>query len=76
MATGPSILRYSIDYNIIEHANHDPQTIPEEFLHTLVPPGMPPHTLHLKIGAFYILLRNMCVLQMVSAIAHALPSAK
>jgi ATP-dependent DNA helicase PIF1 len=60
MVTGPSILKYSIDYNIVERATH-PLTIPEEFLHTLVPPGMPPHTLHLKIGAVYILLRNMCV---------------
>ncbi len=53
-------MRYSIDFNIIERENH-PQIVPEEFLHTFLPPGMPPYDLNLKIGAVYMLLRNMCV---------------
>ena len=60
MVEGRSHMRYSIDYNIIERENH-PQIVPEEFLHTLLPPGMPPYDLNLKIGAVYMLLRNMCV---------------
>ena len=60
MVEGTSHMRYSIDYNIMERENH-PQVIPEEFLHTLLPPGMHPYNLNLKIGAVYMLLRNMCV---------------
>ena len=33
--------------------------MPPEILHDLVPPGLPPHDLHLKIGGVYMLLRNM-----------------
>jgi hypothetical protein len=32
-----------------------------ELVHELRPPGMPPHMLHLKEGAIYILLRNMYI---------------
>ncbi len=32
--------------------------IPEVFLHTLTPPGMPMHRLHLKKGGIYMCLRN------------------
>ncbi len=60
MVEGSSIYKYSIDYNIVERANH-PLTVPEEYVHTLVPPGMPPHCLHLTLRAVYILLHNMCV---------------
>jgi ATP-dependent DNA helicase PIF1 len=56
----PSSFRYSIDYPIVER-ERNPLVIPEEFLHTLNPPGMPPHKLHLKVGAIYMLLRNMNV---------------
>ena len=60
MLEGPSSLRYSIDYPIVERANH-PLVVPQEFLHTLTPPGMPQYRLHLKIGGIYMILRNMCV---------------
>jgi hypothetical protein len=33
--------------------------LPQELLHKLHPPGMPPHNLHLKEGGVYMLLRNM-----------------
>ena len=57
---GRSIMRYSTDYPIVERCK-SPMVVPEEFLHTLVPPGMPPYRLHLKINGIYMLLRNMCV---------------
>ena len=57
---GPSIMRYSVDFPVVERCSH-PMVVPEEFLHTLVPPGMPPYRLHLKINGIYMLLRNMCV---------------
>jgi ATP-dependent DNA helicase PIF1 len=55
-----SSFRFSIDFPITERENN-PLVIPEEFLNTLDPPGMPPHKLHLKLGAIYMLLRNMNV---------------
>ena len=32
---------------------------PQEFLHTLTPSGMPPHTLELKVGCTVMLPRNL-----------------
>ncbi len=55
-----SSFRFSIDFPINERENN-PLVIPEEFLNTLDPPGMPPHKRHLKLGAIYMLLRNMNV---------------
>ena len=56
----PSVFQFSVDYPIVER-ERNPMVIPEEFLHTLTPAGMPPHRLHLKKGAIYMLLRNMNV---------------
>ncbi|XP_077174871.1 uncharacterized protein LOC143828370 [Paroedura picta] len=50
---------YSIDS--IEDKNDENSEVffPIEFLHSLKPPGMPPHHLTLKIGAIVMLLRNL-----------------
>jgi hypothetical protein len=60
-------MRYSIDFPIIEKESH-PMIVPdsEEFLHTFLPPGMPPYKLHLKIGGVYMILCNMCVADSIS----------
>jgi hypothetical protein len=55
-----SSFRYSVDFPITEREKN-PLVIPTEFLNTLDPPGMPPHKLHLKLGAIYMLLRNLNV---------------
>ena len=60
MVEGDSHWRYSIDFPVTERPNHKLQ-IPEEYMHTLLPPGMPPYNLHLKTGGVYMLLRNMSV---------------
>jgi hypothetical protein len=60
MVEGRSYIRYSIDHPLVERINH-PMVVPEEYLHTLQPPGMPPYRLHLKINGVYMLLRNMNV---------------
>ena len=57
-------LRYSMD-TVYLHWNcrtdEDNFDIPPEFLYTLIPPGMPPHELNMKINGIYMLLSNMDV---------------
>jgi hypothetical protein len=48
----------SIDQIICE-PGEDPTEYPVEFLNTLLTSGLPPHELHLKIGAIAMLLRNL-----------------
>ena len=57
-----SFHRMSIDTAIVDSDN-SPDMIPPELLHTLTPPGMPPHNLHLKVDGVYMLLRNMDIKQ-------------
>jgi ATP-dependent DNA helicase PIF1 len=56
---GPNHYAESIDSPIRDEESN--MILPEEFLHTLTPPGMPPHKLNLKVGGVYMLLRNMDV---------------
>ena len=57
-----SVHRMSIDTAIVD-SDDSPDMIPPELLHTLTPPGMPPHDLHLKVDGVYMLLRNMDIKQ-------------
>lgn len=56
---------YTREYNSIDMVlpdDHDDNlinTIPIEYLHSITPSGMPPHTLKLKVGAVVMLIRNM-----------------
>ena len=60
LVNGASGLHFSIDWPIVDRdRNH--LVIPEEFLQTLTPPGLPLHRLHLKQNCIYMLLRNMNV---------------
>ena len=52
-----STYRFSVDES--QGTDEYPDMLPQELLHELHPPGMPPHKLHLKVGAVYMLLRNM-----------------
>ena len=54
---GDSTHRFSID-TPVDNEEY-PDMLPAELLHTLHPPGMPPHDLHLKKDGVYMLLRNM-----------------
>ena len=54
----PSIQSLSVNHPILD-GNHP--IIPEEILETLQPAGFPPHNLTLKLGAVYMLLRNLNV---------------
>lgn len=50
---------FSIDTLNESNENMNNEYIPQEYLNSLTPNGMPPHDLKLKIGAIVILLRNM-----------------
>jgi hypothetical protein len=54
---GDSISYRSID-SVKDEEGVDATHYPVEFLNTLTPSGMPPHTLTLKVGAIIMMLRN------------------
>jgi hypothetical protein len=54
--------RKAIDTPVDKKEDHQIH-IPVEFMKTLTPPGMPQHTLNIKVGAVYMLLRNLNVKQ-------------
>lgn len=54
----PSIQCLSVNHPILD-GNHP--VIPEEILETLQPSGFPPHIMNLKLGAVYMMLRNLNV---------------
>ena len=56
--SGESVFIKSIDQVICE-PGEDTTEYPVEFLNTLLCSGLPPHELHLKIGAIVMLLRNL-----------------
>ena len=56
----PAECKHSID-TPMGNDNEDTYMIPTEFLHLLTPPGMPPHSLTMKVNGIYMLLRNMNV---------------
>ncbi|XP_030060875.1 uncharacterized protein LOC115471313 [Microcaecilia unicolor] len=55
---GNTIIYLSTD-SINDSTEEEKHLYPVEFLHQQTPTGMPPHNLHLKIGAIIILLRNL-----------------
>ena len=55
----PSVHCFSIDTQLKSDEYQD--MIQEEFLHTLHPPVMPPHALHLKKNGVHMLLRNIII---------------
>jgi ATP-dependent DNA helicase PIF1 len=55
----PKHMKFSIDTP--SGTTEDHLAIPQEFLHSLTPPGMPPHALTIKVNGIYMLLRNMNV---------------
>jgi hypothetical protein len=46
---------------VVIEAGKDPCFLTPEFLNTLHPPGLPPHQLHIKVGAIYMLIRSINV---------------
>ncbi|XP_074106305.1 uncharacterized protein LOC141532045 [Cotesia typhae] len=55
------LLTEKVRYDSLDKVMEDEDAVhyPVEFLHTLNPPGIPPHTLNLKIGTPIMLLRNL-----------------
>jgi hypothetical protein len=62
LVDSPAVIKYSID-SVAKNNLEEEHLMPTEFLHKLTPPGMPPHSLTLKVNGIYMLLRNMNVEQ-------------
>ena len=50
---------FAADHAEVPDNPDEANNYPQEFLHTLTPSGMPPHTLELKVGCIVSLLRNL-----------------
>ena len=66
--TGKEVISYSIDkatLNGIDRSDtrEEEATLryADEYLNTLMPAGMPPHKLKLKVGCIVMLIRNLCI---------------
>ena len=66
--TGEEVISYSIDkatLNGIDRSDtrEEEATLryADEYLNTLMPAGMPPHKLKLKVGCIVMLIRNLCI---------------
>ena len=66
---GDSMTYFSAD-NIETDDEDERAQYPIEFLNSLTPCGMPPHSLNLKVGCIVMLLRNLD-LKEASAMVHA-----
>ena len=62
MLPGEHAIYYSAD-SVITEDEDEQEHYPVEFLNSLTPSGMPPHTLRLKRGAIIMLLRNIDIRQ-------------
>lgn len=59
MLNGDSVQYFSVDGIADCETEEERMQYPLEFLHSLTPMGMPPHTLNLKKGCCVMLLRNL-----------------
>ena len=56
---GDVTTNFAADHSEVPNNPDEANNYPQEFLHTLTPSGMPPHTLELKVGCIVMLLRNL-----------------
>ena len=50
---------FTADDAVVPDNSDEANNYPQEFLHSLKPSGMPPHTQELKVGCIVMLLRNL-----------------
>ena len=50
---------FAEDHAEVPHNSDEANNYPQEFLHSLTPSRMPPHTLELKVGCIVMLLRDL-----------------
>ena len=56
---GDVTTNFAADHSEVPNNPDEANNYPQEFLHTLTPSGMPPHTLELKVGCIVMLLRTL-----------------